>query len=288
MWGATLPPRDIAVTENYIAATDPDYEYLWIVNRKTHELAATIRVDQLPLQYVSELRSLRVEVADLLIQTDPASVLAGKVVYTARDRLPYAVPSSEYRVERLLPMRMPGRGRQQVWKRVLLPPTHDFRVYAYDLTDSRLLMGEKSVSIAKKLVDIGEHEDWADAIVNTRRDTLYVPFSSGGKSGLTVVNYVTGEKVEEFSVDSDSLGSRGSVSPDGGRLYLVFEDLWVIDLKKRVLVHQQPLGDDMYAIAAALSPDGDELYLLEATGRFLQARDAYTYEVLWNIALPRF
>ena len=305
-WAATPAARNLVVTESYIAATDHEYKYLWIINRKTHRVAATLDVDELPRQFIRELRGLRVDVVDLLIQTDPASVLGLRVaegkkhVYTLRDPLPYPFPPTDYQVERLLPRRMPGRAVLPAGKRVFLFPSLPYTPFYYDLEAAELVIGARRVAI-----DSGKRQQgpYGDAIADLPRGKIYVPFSRGGKHGVAVLHLRLGkdesgrpnlESVDlgEFLLDTDWLGGRGVVSPDGSRLYLVSESLKVIDLENQKIVDAldpfQPLPAYPLQYMIALSPDGGELYLLEESLRALEARDSHTYELLWAIELPRF
>jgi len=142
----------------------------------------------------------------------------------------------------------------------------------------------QTLNVSKSpMLEVGEWSDWADPVVHGRN--IYLPIQKQGKdgeAGIAVIDMVD-DKIDRFYLGATSIGSHGAISPDGKRLYLVFENLWVVDLQKRALLHHQTLGG-IYAASAAMSLDGGELYLLSPLGT-LQTRDASTYNVLWEMDL---
>jgi len=143
----------------------------------------------------------------------------------------------------------------------------------------------KTIKVSESpMLSVGGVDDLSAPI--HQRNKIYFPIQTRSpkrKTGITIVN-MSNNKTEKFYIDTPSIGSHGAISPDGKHLFLLFEDLWDIDLQRRVLVHQQSLGG-IYAVSAAMSPDGRELFLL-GPDSYLQVRDVRTYKVLSQIGLP--
>ena len=102
--GATPEPRDLVITDDWIGATDPGYENLWIVERANGVLRLAIDLETNPLTQTAPTDLIEIPGLEqsfsplpLIVRMDPRTVHLSPAsrdewLITTRDRLPYPVP----------------------------------------------------------------------------------------------------------------------------------------------------------------------------------------------------
>jgi len=321
---ATLEPRDLIVTERGIAATDLNYRYLWVIDRKSKTVEIALDVSKHPWSeaYDKKFQVLGEHVPPvvLLSRMDPRTqwqppVEPGKKgwFWSFRPRLPYGGCSASD-----CPVLPPVSAPEGDWSRIVSLGKSATSGAFFDADRMVLASGSAGKDQAPRktqtlkvegngLLAVGGSsnlEDRSDLIVGPDLGKaylsfpLYVPVARNGAAGVLVSVAILEvspldnppflEQVGEISLGIGTIGSHGgSCCRDvhlGQRLYLVFEDLWVIDVAKQKLLAKKPLG--LYGIAAQTSPDGSELYVLGAADNMVQVWDTEKLELITEIKLP--
>lgn len=275
---ARAAPGDLVVGDGWVAMTGRDYGTLVVLDTRAEEISARIDLRE----NGSIMRHAGVESAaagsspiKLLSDMDPGTRMtsSGSALthfVTVLDGLPYSKPADvRWVIER------PGSMPTGRWDRIvsLEPPIF------YDSTDTRVALGREIVDIDTEHVRTGNGEARADIIPDLARDRLFVPTWRAGRAGVAMIDTGSGHLLE-FQLPNRHFGNHGVVSADGKLLYVASEGVWVVDLLSRRVLGEVKLP---YPVSSmALSPDGAQLYLLDAKGRLFEARDARTLRRLWH------